>query len=365
MEKIDIEKIITVTNLKGGTGKTSIVYKLGKHLECNFYELKEDFLTFIEKENCVFSTEKDKKIENILEKIKDKIDEDEFTTLQKELNKNILIKSGIYDINTQNTTAQKINNEADIIIIPTLLSYKDCLKTIKTIENINNNKCKFIIIFNKICFTKNKKNKELINNYKLNLFKNNFIKNIEDKDRICFLEFKENGLWSKETGIEEFIKDEKILDEFTKNEILEILYQYSFFYSFIYKKKKEKIKGNNKNIKDEELENKILNERILTQEEIEDITKDFVKSSNFPKVSKNSKLLSFLGTDEEIEKFENVFIEEDKEEKLNNNEFKLLMQKEYFLHNRLKEYLNFKIAYNNRQFIKNFRELLIEIDLFK
>jgi hypothetical protein len=274
-------KKISLFNLKNGVGKTTIGFALAKHLECAFIEVEKEYF----KEIDVFNAE-------VIKKCKDKVKKDcrtqEFDTIKEQqdylkkgfedcYSKNKITmkkayhedmyehiakienlkdedfggffcgndKVEIYDINTKDEEKIKSTLEdSDIIILPTCLDFKDISKTIdslnliKDIEKTKDQKIKVIVIFNKLNTDKNKE---------ADLTK--VAQEILQKTRedTTFLYIRESKLWYRgffqgECYLDLFKKDSFYKNEddvistyFTNNKMIEIFYQYSYYYNIYYK----------------------------------------------------------------------------------------------------------------------------------
>lgn len=355
-------KIISLFNFKNGVGKTTIALNLSKHLESNVIELEEDYLTMFE----IGKLEKDIDI-----------NED---------------KTYIYDINSQDRyKISHILKKSDYILIPTYNDYKDLIKTAASIKYAKKRlkkNAEIIVIFNRLDFTNIIPEKRFTKNSK------DFLKKVDDN--IKFLYIRNNRVWFNHSFRGRFYLDysiyqiEKesdtkanisIMSYFTNNELLEIMYQYLFYYGPIYKLLSSKIK---KNEKDREKNRSIKKfNGVLTEKEIATARKDFEKINGAPMVTDSKKLYSFLKSlisdylykeyanrEIDLNRIENatekkVFEEKEKFQKNEKNSLESAIRnlklKEEAIHYALSEHINLKKLLTYRKVIKDFRNLLIMI----
>ncbi len=353
-------KIISLFNFKNGVGKTTIALNLSKHLESDVIELEEDYLTMFE----IGKLEKDV-----------------------DLNED---KTYIYDINSQDRyKISSILKKSDYILIPTYNDYKDLIKTAASIKYAKKRlkkNAEIIVVFNRLDFTNIIPEKRFTKNSE------DFLKKVDDS--IKFLYIRNNRAWFNQSYRGGFYLNYSIYNEhtpekpnvpiaseFSNNELLEIMYQYLFYYGPIYKLLSSKIK---KNDKDREKDKSIKKfNGILTEKEIEIARKDFEKINGAPMVTDSKKLYSFL--EPLIEDYlskeygnkainlnsienateEKVFGEKVKFQKKEKNSLESAIRnlklKEEAIHYALSKHINLKKLLTYRKVIKDFRNLLIMI----
>jgi len=359
-----MDKVISLFNFKNGVGKTTIAHNLSKYLECDVFEVEEDYLSLLENARKT----------------------DDYIPKNIVVNQNTIIENGIYDINSNYNLqiVKHIIKNSDYILIPTYNDYKDLIKTAASIKLIQKyRKTNIIVIFNRLDFT-NKISEE-----KFTKKSEQYLSSICEE--IKFLYIRNNRAWYKQSHNDKFFlnsslydeytkkgfnKDNCILNDFTNNEILEIIYQYLYYYGPVYKKL---ALLRNKNPKFD---------NVLKEREIEALRKDFKKVDGTEMVSDNQKLYNFLTESEEVqeyirrekkfeygkntnllscidEAYEQIVIDL-KKEKDNYDKLKTainhLVLKEDIIHVGLSIHINLKELLRHRKVIRDFRNLLIEID---
>jgi len=269
------DKIISFYNEKNGTGKTTLAYNLSRQIGCSFIELVPKY-------------------------IEDDLNTDGFIQPTIEDYPEVLI----CDINT--TDYSEIKNmlsKSDYILIPTELDYKVLIDTKEAIKNAStiNSEAKIIVIFNKL-YT-NKRQAELpYTKYARDYLEKNLK---ELKIPIEFVYIRENKLWYKEFMNNKFYLDHLIKDEafdyfkeltffdeyFTNNNKLEILYQYSYYYTLLYKIKNNEYKNDGESfVKDyETAKDKVKEYQDIIDKVKDSLTEDDLESSLLSLIIKKFK----------------------------------------------------------------------------
>jgi len=261
-------KIISFYNKKNGTGKTTLAYNLAKQIGASFIECEYKY------------TSKRGNTKGFIEPFDD--DEDEIV---------------IYDINTSDRyTIKDTLFKSDYILIPTELDYKVLIDTKEAIENAYNinSKAKIIVIFNKL-YT-NKRQAEL----PYTKYARDYLKELNIP--IEFVYIRKNKLWYKDFMNDKFYLDHLIKDEafdyfkeltffdkyFTNNNKLEIMYQYSYFYTLLYRIKNNEYKDDGESfVKDY----KTAKDKVKEYQDVIDKVKDSLTEDDL-----ESSLLSIIIT---------------------------------------------------------------------
>jgi len=366
-------KIISFYNRKNGVGKTTLSYNLARQLGFDFIEAKDEY----------FNKHK-KGIEN-----------------------------SVYDININNKkTSSPILEKSNYIVIPTELDFKVLIDTkvsINYIKKINPN-AKIVVVFNRL-HTHYKKSELPYTSIARDF--------LEHTGKYVYI--RDNKLWYKDfiedkfyldsiihkSNYEYFLKldlDDLMLSYFSNNNILEILYQFSYYYSPLYSVKKN-FKNKEEYIKlFKNTQSKVVNSK-------KQLCDDTVKKSNqmnlicileeFEKIktmtSNNEKLIDIVFNTHivsdcysknittpvnvpfDFEAYKKNIREVRKRLKLSNNKdpFKLLDLKdsdelnpnlindyearEGMIYTFLRCIFNMKVAKDNRKILRDMRNLLISV----
>lgn len=211
------KKTISFYHQKNGTGKTTLAYTLARQLGAEFLEITP---------TCT--------------------GKDGFIKTQTDTsNRKVVI-----DINTDSEYHIKKSIESsDHVLIPTDLDFKVLTKTADTIKEVSliNPKAVIVVIFNRL--SPDKKDKELAYTEAAQ----DYLKELDIPFKVSYV--RENKLWYREFNQDKFYldhilkedcflyfaKDIKGMDEyFSNNQLLEVLYQYSYFYTLYYMRVQKK-----------------------------------------------------------------------------------------------------------------------------
>lgn len=204
-----MKKIITIFNIKGGVGSTSLAHMLSSHLKCNVYEEKADYFTYLGNGKIIDPNN---------------------------------IKVGVYDINTKQS-GQLINavlTQSDVIIIPTHFGFMDISKTCSTLSmaiEASSKKTKkplMFVLFNNLSVAAKDREQKYRKKAQTDIYE--AIKSLHFKhnaDRIQYLYFRNSfavfrGSESGLSLLDHYIKPNGPKEMLDNNEHLELLYRYVY-----------------------------------------------------------------------------------------------------------------------------------------